>query len=387
MREILPLTSLRGLAALTVVMQHFSATAQQHSSGWIPSLIPHGYVGVDFFFVLSGFIMSYTYAELFAADGWRAMPGFLVKRAARLMPLNCFVIVAILSLGAVSVVVSGRNIIFDYRNLPFDIFTNLIMVQGLDIGHNLNAPSWSVSVEFAAYILFPILLLAVFNRRPIVLMGVIFVGLVGPTAVALGGSRLAIDYSTSFLVTQRVARCVPEFILGMLVFRFYRQTGGRREKTAIGSDFTLFMLSAGLAAALLLRVDLFAILLFPPLIASAALNVGGAARVLSAGVPYFLGVISYSIYLIHNAFRPIELAFIRAMHPAPLEPIWALAFAFFGSLSVIPFAWLTYIYIERPGRTLVRDILHRGRRMPAQDRAAALQGAPEFDIIPRSPHS
>uniref|UniRef100_A0A8J4HBW8 Acyltransferase n=1 Tax=Acidicaldus sp. TaxID=1872105 RepID=A0A8J4HBW8_9PROT len=368
MKEIVPLTSLRGLAALTVVMQHFSATAQQHSSGWIPSLIPHGYVGVDFFFVLSGFIMAYTYAEAFATNGWLAMPGFLAKRAARLMPLNCFVLVAVLALGAASIAVAGRNIIFDYRNLPFDIFTNLIMVQGLDIGHNLNAPSWSVSVEFAAYILFPLLVLAVFDRRPVVLIGIIFVGFAGPIAVALGGSRLAIDYQTSFLVTQRVARCVPEFILGMLVFRFYRQTGGRRQKAAIGSDFAFFMLSAGLAAMLLLRVDLFAILLFPPLIASAALNVGGAARALSTGIPYFLGVISYSIYMIHNAFRPLELALVRALHPTPLEPAWALAFAFFGSLSVIPFAWLTYIYVERPGRILVRDILLRGRRTQAQDR-------------------
>ncbi len=361
MKEIKVLTSLRGLAALTVVLQHFSSTAQLYSKGWIPSIVPHGYIGVDFFFVLSGFIMSYNYGDLFIKHGWRMMPQFLVKRAARLMPLNCFVIFVVLLLGGISIAVCGRNIIFDYRNLPFDIFTNIAMVQGLNIGHNLNAPSWSVSVEFVAYILFPLLVLAVFDRRQIVLIVVVFIGFVGPTLVALGGSRLSIDYLTPFLVTQRIARCVPEFILGMLVFRFYNNHNSEFKKEFLGSDFIFFALSVGLAVMLLLRVDLFAILFFPPLIASAALNNGGAARALSAGIPYFLGLISYSIYLIHNAFRPIELAFVQAIHPSPLEPIWALVFAFLGSLSVIPFAWLTYIFIERPGRTAIYSIIFRKR--------------------------
>ena len=60
MKEINALTSLRGIAALAVVLQHFSATAQKHCDVTIPSLAPHGYMAVDFFFVLSGFIMSYT---------------------------------------------------------------------------------------------------------------------------------------------------------------------------------------------------------------------------------------------------------------------------------------------------------------------------------------
>jgi peptidoglycan/LPS O-acetylase OafA/YrhL len=58
--EIKPLTSLRGLAALAVVLQHFAATFQRHSFAVFPSPVPHGYMAVDFFFALSGFIMCYT---------------------------------------------------------------------------------------------------------------------------------------------------------------------------------------------------------------------------------------------------------------------------------------------------------------------------------------
>jgi len=87
-REIKALTSLRGIAAIAVVLQHFSATAQLHSSGWIPSIVPHGYMAVDFFFVLSGFIMSYNYFPLFQTDGIRAFLPFFLKRVARIFPLG-----------------------------------------------------------------------------------------------------------------------------------------------------------------------------------------------------------------------------------------------------------------------------------------------------------
>src|SRR5689334_22075178 len=75
--ELRALTSLRGIAAMAVVLQHFSATAQEHCRVAIPSLVPHGYVAVDFFFVLSGFIMAYTYLASFEQSGAAAYGPFL----------------------------------------------------------------------------------------------------------------------------------------------------------------------------------------------------------------------------------------------------------------------------------------------------------------------
>ena len=60
-KEIVPLTSLRGFAAMAVILTHYSATLQPLASATFPSLAPHGYLAVDIFFVLSGFIMAYTY--------------------------------------------------------------------------------------------------------------------------------------------------------------------------------------------------------------------------------------------------------------------------------------------------------------------------------------
>ena len=93
MDEIKPLTSLRGFAALAVVMQHFSTSAQTLTPQRIPSLVPHGYMAVDFFFVSE---RLYHVPDLSLLDSGRvdlkAFPGFMLKRVARIVPLNLFVL-------------------------------------------------------------------------------------------------------------------------------------------------------------------------------------------------------------------------------------------------------------------------------------------------------
>ena len=163
--EIVPLTSLRGIAAMAVVMQHFSATAQLHSAVTIPSLVPHGYLAVDLFFTLSGFIMSYTYLQDFQDHGLRAFGPFLGKRIARIVPLNTAVLLLVLAAGLASARLTGRNIVYAAPDLPLDLPANLLLLQGLGIGTNLNGPSWSISTEFAAYCAFPALIRLVFARR------------------------------------------------------------------------------------------------------------------------------------------------------------------------------------------------------------------------------
>ena len=113
---------------------------------------------------------------------------------------------------------------------------------------------------------------------------------------------------------------------------------------------------AGCGVLMLLRLDLPTVLLFPLLIISLAKNKSKVSRVLSFPIFYFLGTISFSLYLLHQLFRPTELALVQAFHPVALSGSEALLFAFLGSLSVLPFAWLAYRFIERPGRTFIRSL-------------------------------
>lgn len=355
MKELKGLTSLRGIAALAVVMQHFSTTAQELCQQTIPSLVPHGYVAVDFFFVLSGYIMCYTYLDSFESGPWgKSYGSFLKKRVIRLFPLNVFVVLSLLLLGLASSALLGRNIFFGALNYPFDVICNLLMLQGLGIGRNINGPSWSVSVEFLAYILFPLLSACAFARRRWVATAALLIALAGLTSVAIAHPRLALAADDPL---GGGLRCLTEFTLGMFAYRVSRGSGP--QIAWLASDKVAFGGLALCVVLLLLRIDLLVALSFPFVVLTVALNEGKAQRLLSRPLPYMLGTISYSLYLIHNAFRPAELTLMQYLHPESLSRVEALAFAFVGSLSVVPFAWLTYHYVELPSREFLRRRLVR----------------------------
>ncbi len=347
--EIRALTALRGVAAMVVVLEHFSATAQQHSATNIPSLVAHGYMAVDLFFVLSGFIMAYTYQADFAAHGLKSFPGFLLKRAARIVPLNTVAVLLTVAAGLASQALLGRNILFESSSLAYDTLCNLLMLQGLGIGTNLNGPSWSISTEFAAYFLFPALLALVCHRRRAVAAATVALAAIILAATAAAHPRLGLDTAS---VNGQLVRCFTEFVIGIGTYRITRNPDWAAWLAA--ERVTLLAIGWELAA-LLLRLDLLAAAGFPLLIGALACDQGRIARLIAARVPYFLGVISFSIYLLHNMLRPIELEVVRTLHPAPLGTAAALGFAVLGSLTVIPLAWLAYAAVERPGRRWVRN--------------------------------
>jgi peptidoglycan/LPS O-acetylase OafA/YrhL len=356
MHEIKPLTSLRGCAALYVVLLHFSSTAQSHAAVNIPSLAPRGHLAVDLFFVLSGFIMAYTYLASFDARGLGAYGDFLGRRIARICPLNIAVLLILTTWTVIATALTGTTPFADMRsdNLAGDLVLNILMLQGIGIGRNLNGPSWSISTEFVAYLVFPLLIAAIFHRRVWVVGAALTLALAGLLTIALRRPFLGLD-SDILGHGASVIRCIAEFTFGLAAYRLYN---ARRASEILGRSAVVVALSALTAAIMVLRLgDLLAVLLFPLLIVGFARNQGWPARVMASAVPYFLGVISYSLYLIHAAFRPLELDLLVALHPEPLGPVGALSFAAAGSLSVILPAWLAYRTIERPGRDIVRRLL------------------------------
>ena len=349
--ELRSLTALRGVAALAVVAQHFSATAQGLTRTTIPSLVPHGYMAVDFFFVLSGFIMCYTYADAFLARRPRAYRDFLGRRVARVIPLHVCVILLILLAGALSQAIAGIDIFLPPALTPSDVAAHLTLLSGLGLGAAINGPSWSISTELVAYLLFPVLMLGVFHRRaPIAAVSAAAAcGVVVALAAQLPRFGLAYDAPPG-----SVLRCVSEFTLGMCAYRTYQHPPLR---AFLAGNLATTALALASVAALLLRIDLLAALLFPPLVVAFAANTGTPARWMGSRVPYFLGVVSYSIYLIHNPLRAVVLLAAQTLLPSDAGPVVALLVAAVGTVAVIPFAWVAYRWIEVPGRDLVRRVL------------------------------
>lgn len=372
-REIKGLTSLRGIAASYVTLLHFSATAQQHAVGPIPSLAPRGVLAVDLFFVLSGFIMAYTYLDGFRREGLRAFPDFLARRFARIVPLNTAVLLILALVVTACQVTIGRSPFphAPFQGLGFNLVANLLFLQGIGIGRNLNGPSWSVSDEVIAYLMFPLLIAMIFHRRVVVCLLAIAAALGLLAAMASQQPHLGMD-PTAHGLTWDVGRCIAEFMLGLAIYRLHRAPGYER---LLSSDLALLALTVAIPLVTFLRLgDLFVVMLFPFLILAIARNESIGRKILEWRPLYFLGMISYSLYLVHDPLRPLALALVQALHPAPLAKWAAVGFAALGGMSVIPVAWLTYRLFERPGRTAFRRLfdIRGGSRLPVSAKAVDL---------------
>lgn len=350
MGEIRALTSLRGLAAMMVVMQHFSATVQQHAVVSIPSLVPHGYMAVDLFFVLSGFIMAYTYQADFALRGMRAMPDFLMKRAARVLPLSTAVVLAIVLAALGSKMMFGTTLFPTSTNLLSDALCNILLLQGLGIGLNLNGPSWSISTEFTAYLIFPAFLAVVFARRLIIVLLTLGLACGALGILAFNHQRLGLDTGS---VEGALTRCFAEFVIGLCTYRLTRMASMQRLLT---TDWLAGLTGLWIGVMLCLRVDLLAAMGFPVIVAALACNDGKIKRLMANKTLYFLGEISFSIYLLHDPLRTPALAVLRYFHPSAVGIVAALGFALLSSLLVILPAWAAHVTIERPGRRIIRTL-------------------------------
>ncbi len=339
---------------MAVVWQHFSTTMQWHSAGNIPSLVPHGYVAVDLFFVLSGFIMSYTYLDDFRRNGLGAFATFLQRRIARLLPLNLAVLALILLAGALGTVWFGENISYFPDHLLRNLLVSVTMVQGLGIGTGLNGPAWSISVEFVAYLLFPGFVALMFHRSRLLALTTTVLAVAALTLMAMQGPRLTMANDNGVFP---LIRCFTEFVMGMACFRVFATLPERSIWQQDGPA-----LVSGLLAGLfmVLGIDLLAAFCFPPLILALACNQGRVKQWFGWPVPYFLGEISFSLYLAHDMFRPFYAKLVTFLHPLPLAMAPALAFAFFGGLLVIAPSTLLFTAVERPGRRLLRHIFTRG---------------------------
>lgn len=355
MREIRSLTSLRGLAAIYVALLHFSAMAQTLCPVEIPSLAPRGQLAVDFFFDLSGFVMGYTYYAEFAGRGLRAMPQFLLKRVARIWPLHAAVIaMMILYTLAVAPSFSGATAPAINSAQPVqDTMLNLLLLQGLGVVNNFNGPSWSISTEFAAYLAFPAFLVLVFSRSSVIRAAAIVVPVVSLWAISYRGPHFNLGLLDTKLA---LIRTFAGFALGLVSYRWY--AAGRAR--SLGADWATLSVSGAIMAIMVFRLgDTFAAMLFPLAILGAAYNGGFTDRILSSRPLHFLGVVSYSIYLLHEVLGHLEMQAIHAIHPAFLTPVQALILAALGTASIIPPAWIAYRLIERPGRDAVRAVAQR----------------------------
>jgi peptidoglycan/LPS O-acetylase OafA/YrhL len=342
MTDIKPFTALRGLFAIWVVAFHMSAMSP-FGEVLLP-IISRGYIAVDFFFMLSGFVLAVVYGH--SIKTIRQYLVFLIKRTGRLYPLHILVIVAIL------LWLTALQVQWPWVG---SIIEEGLLVHRWWIFHvprvAINGPDWAMSTEVAACLLFPVIAMVTLRHTVASLLAAT-VSMVGVLDVArLHGWSLDISMANSPLP---LIRCLTEFSLGMLAFRWQQQLKFLSSDKAIGG---LALLAIGLL--LLPGTDVALVALMWLLLAALPSNAGYIASWLSGRRLLMLGRHSYAIYLIQ---LPIILVarYLSHQFQGPTD-IWFsfAAITFIGMVAVVP---LVHGKFEQWSRRRIDEVAARFAR-------------------------
>lgn len=347
--ELLALTAARGIAAWWVVLFHVHLYLPAGLPGPAKALLGAGNLAVDFFFLLSGFVIQLSWGRRLAEGAPAA--DFLRARFARIYPLHLVMLLAFAGYWGAALLL-GRLSWAQFD--PLHLLLSLALVQnwGFTGSTGWNVPAWSISAELAAYLLFPLLLATLrLAHRPLWLLAAMLVAL----SVAVHAAFFWLGHPFPNAVAQTgLPRCLAQFAMGMIVFELYRRLAGR-DPSGEGPRLSPFLAAAGLLA--LAWTQLGAPVM--PL-ASALVLLGLALAppgLLAAAPLQWLGRISYSTYLSHYFVLTL---FKYALVDAPGGRLGFGAAALY-LLAVAAVSVILYHGVERPAQRLLLEGRERRR--------------------------
>lgn len=371
------LDSWRGVAALLVAIFHLNILSAVYSLDFVRN----AYLFVDFFFVLSGFVITHSYGD--RLGNLEGVATFVIRRFGRLWPLHVVVLLAMVLVESGRAISAARGASF--YNPPFSgatslhaILINLAFGQSFGIEQQLtwNSPSWSICAEFWTYLIFAASLLvggvwfrAVRFATEILLAAM----LIGSAGVLFLMSRHGIDatYDLGFV------RCIYGFLVGHLTYRLWQAASQVRFRTGLLEVAVLVAAVFYVSSVGHSRYSFLAPIVFAVVVFVFSFEAGPISRLLLNRGNAWLGRVSYSIYM-WQAFiifnfvdRPVSLLEKLTGHTyttvadagsalgsdagklivlgGQLLPIVA-TLLFVGLLVAV--ASVSYYLIERPGQEL-----------------------------------
>lgn len=351
------LDGLRGVAALIVIIYHVF-----ECFSWSP--IPHGYLAVDFFFVLSGFVIGYAYDDRWGVS--LNVRGFFRRRLVRLHPM---VVMGVL-IGVVCFMLQG-SVRWDGTHVGVGLvmlamLLNLFLLPlpvgaAADVRGNgelfpLNGPHWSLFFEYIGNILYALLLRRL-SARWLALISLLSGGMLVYIAVddgflGVGWSMAEGGFWTGFV------RMLFPYTFGMLMARFAPSvSAGVKGRGYAFFLFSVVLLAVGCTPLLLGELPAWAnglydalcvILVFPLLVWTAATRAPNA----DGRVMRFLGNLSYPLYAVHYPLMYLFYAYIgfsgELVPISHLSEVWPVALALpFGCILL---GWLCMKFYDTPVR-------------------------------------
>jgi peptidoglycan/LPS O-acetylase OafA/YrhL len=371
--ELPSLTSLRGIAAVTVVLYHSSFLAFNYAGGAPPWLWRRGSLAVDLFFFLSGFILTHVYGHRLDQDrSWRTIGRFLWARFSRIYPASLFTTVVFVLAFAVG------NLLFPTGDSFIkQLIAALLLMQVPWLDKVIiNSPSWSISAEWYAYLLFPFVISMIYRLRALT-AAVVCVALLIEIAV----------FHTIFSYRQpaegwgALVRALPEFAVGLFAYRYYSE---RLLRKIWENDIVLIAIVITIAAGCLLGApDRLTVILLLMLLLASVCNSGRVAGLLNARPLRWPGEVSYSVYIFQALpfTVAVSLAGTLAQHG-----ISGLRFELIATLFAFGGGVLVHRCIDVPARAMLRRLPDWMMTFASGERVAKLNlmslmsaGVPERD--------
>ncbi len=366
------LDSWRGICALSVVLFHLNAGTHFHD------LLNNGYVAVDFFFVLSGFVIGSAYHDRIGDLG--DLTKFTVRRIGRLYPLHVAVLLVYLGLEVGRWALHNPAAFSGERSWPA-FFADLFLLQGFNAWDlTWNMPAWSISIELWTNMAFALLALALGRRLPWVAAGLAAV----MTALLILTPEVQTPFSAREIdILNGAFQCVMEFFLGVTGYSLFLWAKGRDlrppgwlEWPAVVAAVLTFAFIGELPSLAPGFIFLAVVMIF-------AFEAGPMAALLKRRAPLRLGEISYSIYLTHSLYTLAAFLLVKAagigLGATWLEESegrdllvlggpWMMDLVALACLcAVAASSNLTYRFIEDPARIAFNRLSNRvaPRRQPA----------------------
>ena len=368
-KSLLSLTSLRFLAALAIVVEHSRPAFPDMQ--WAPASLPYDF-GVSFFFVLSGFILTYSYDNFKGPLLWR----FYIARIARIWPLHLATIVICLTLMPSHVWFAGQvgdsKLVIGLSNF----FLIHAWVPKVGYFFSLNYVSWSISTEFFFYLVFPFLRTRfeiTWKWKAAAVLAVLVLLMSVAVVVGLPSVDMTktLDISSDGVAYISPFARLAEFVMGMLAaLIFLNRNQHARFSPVMATFFEAAAISlvivgwltakylAGLSMQLTGGVNAWTVYFahngaawsFAVLIGVMAHGQGLFSRVLSIKPLVILGEASFALYLVHQLILTYYFVNIPTLHA--LAPLWVLCLVYWMATFIAAFA--LWALVEVPARNKIR---------------------------------
>jgi peptidoglycan/LPS O-acetylase OafA/YrhL len=366
--EIKALTGLRFVAALWVAVFHLTLVLL-HTAPWgsvrFQPTLRYGYLGVDLFFVLSGYVLALNYTDRIGQRfSWRPTLKFWWLRLARIWPVYF-----------VTLNLAGLVLLYRERvGLPApwgaelsvsSYFEQLVMVQlwtrpSLD-GASWDEPAWSISAEWLAYLVFPLVILLVWRlrwRTRVRTLTLLAAAVTLPCAALMFSTgqfyspyswlpRILLQFLAGAIAYAAVARCV-------LTERMCRAVGW------IATGLVVVIVSVMLLVeenTELTNIAVYLRVLFVPLVMAVAVGSTGLPKLLTARPLVIGGHLSYSFYLVHALVFQVVIvgAHDLGLLPTDKNGRWAELGVIMLAASILA-AYVLWRWVEEPSRKAMRAL-------------------------------